>query len=180
MVSVLVGWAGGDWAEGGQDEGEGGLGGVEAVGAAAAPSSCRPGREPRDETPKSRVNPAPGRANGTLSTRTPGSGQSRRRRRARISSRHTEIEMPADRVNPVGIPPSSGRVAAQRAHQPPAPQRNIDNDPPRFEPDRPDPHALKTQKRGKCRGDAHVVLPCKPLTFEQPAACPARTAPRRY
>ncbi len=31
----------------------------------------------------------------------------------------------------------------------------------------------------QCRGDAHVVLPRKPLTFEQPAACPARAAARR-
>ena len=29
----------------------------------------------------------------------------------------------------------------------------------------------QVQKPGKCRGDAHAVPPCKPLTFKQPAAC---------
>jgi len=72
-----------------------------------------------------------------------------------------------------------GRVAALRAQQPSATQRHLHDRAAALEADRRHPHPLQAQKPGKCRGDAHVVLPRKPLTFEQPAACPARAAARR-
>jgi len=80
-------------------------------------------------------------------------------------------------VPPVGLDLADvvamrGRVAALRADQPPAAQRDLNDHPASLEPDRPDPHPIELKKPGKCRGDAHVVLPRKPLTFEQPAACP--------
>ena len=82
-----------------------------------------------------------------------------------------EIKMPPDRVLRPRVLARRRRVPALRAEQPPALQRDLDDHPVGLEPNLPHPHAGQAQKPGKCRRDAHAVPPCKPLTFEQPAAC---------
>src|SRR5436305_577731 len=83
-----------------------------------------------------------------------------------------EIQVPPVGLDLADVVAMRGRVAALRADQPPAAQRDLDGHPASLAPDRPDPPPIELKKPGKCRGDAHVILPRKPLTFEQPAACP--------
>ena len=82
-----------------------------------------------------------------------------------------EIQMAPHRVLRTRVLARPGRELAQRALQPAALERNLDHHHPGLEPDLAHPHAGQAQKPGKCRRDAHAVPPCKPLTFEQPAAC---------
>src|ERR1039457_5995740 len=67
--------------------------------------------------------------------------------------------------------PRPGRVPALRADQPASLERHLDDHPVGLEANLPHPNPRQAQKPGKCRRDAHAVLPCKPLTVEQPAAC---------
>ena len=90
-----------------------------------------------------------------------------------------EIQVPPDRVLRPRVLARSGRVLAQRADKAPASQRDLDDHPARLKPNLLDPDALQAQKPGKCARDAHVVLPRKPLTIEQPAACLEGAAARQ-
>ena len=122
---------------------------------------------------KSHVNSEPGLANGTPSARAPCTGQTPQTPppAADLKPPDPQIQMPPDRVPRPRVLPRTSGILALRANQPAAAQRDLDAHPPRLEADIPDPHALQVHKPGKCRLDAHAVLPCKPLTFEQPAAC---------
>ena len=82
-----------------------------------------------------------------------------------------EIEMSPDRVDRPLVLPRPSRVLAQRAEKTAASERDLDHHRVALEADLPDPYTGQVQKPGKCRGDAHAVPPCKPLTFKQPAAC---------
>ena len=61
--------------------------------------------------------------------------------------------------------------AAGRADPSPAPQPDSHDHPLGAKADVDDRGARETQQTVQCRGDAHVVLLRKPLTFKQPAAC---------
>jgi hypothetical protein len=65
----------------------------------------------------------------------------------------------------------SADLAAGRADPSPSPQPDADDHPLSAEADIGDRCARETQQTVECRGDAHVVLLRKPLTFKQPAAC---------
>jgi hypothetical protein len=72
-----------------------------------------------------------------------------------------EIEMAPDGVLRPGVLPRPARVPALRAHKPAATERDLHAHAVRLEPNIPDPDPRQTQKPGKCRRDAHVVLPHK-------------------
>jgi hypothetical protein len=93
-------------------------------------------------------------------------------RRTDLQPPNAEIEMTPIGLDLPHVMAMPGAVAALRATQSAATQRDLNDHSAALEPDRLDPHPLQAKKPGKCRGDAHVVLPPKPLTFEQPAACP--------
>ena len=82
-----------------------------------------------------------------------------------------EVQVPPDGVLRPRVLPRPARVPTLRADQPPAAQRDLHPHLVGLEPNLPDPHPRQAEKPGECRGDAHAVPPCKPLTFKQPAAC---------
>jgi hypothetical protein len=83
----------------------------------------------------------------------------------------SEIEVaPALDAPVMDLQPPAG-LAALRAHPPPTAQTNAHDHPLGGEADVDHGRARQAEQTLECGGDAHVVLPERPLTFRQPAAC---------
>jgi hypothetical protein len=132
----------------------------------------RPGRQPRDQALEvaRELRPRPGERHA-LGPRPVHRAPQPPTAAVDLQPPDPKIEVPPDRVLRPRVLTRPARVAALRADQPTAAQRDLDDHPVRLKADLPDPHAGQSQKPGKCRRDAHAVPPCKPLTFTQPAAC---------
>ena len=130
---------------------------------------------------KSRVNSAPGRANGTaLGPRAVHRAPKPPALAAKLQPPGAEVEMPPARHLRPRVLARPRRMPALRADEPLATKRHLNDHRVRPEPDPLHHHpGAETQKPGKCRRDAHAVPPCKPLTFRQPAACRSGRRARR-
>jgi len=98
--------------------------------------------------------------------------------RAELQPPHAEVQVPPDRLCTLLVVTVRRGVAAERADQPTAPQREPDDDPVLAELNIADPHPAEPQQPRESCGDAHVVLPCELTDLEQPPACRTRTAAR--
>ena len=96
--------------------------------------------------------------------------------RAELEPPDTEIEVPPDRLDLLAVMTVRRGELAQRAPQPPAPQRDPHHHPVSVElhPAHPDP--VQAQQARESRVDACRRPPVELLDLRQPAACSARTA----
>ena len=120
-----------------------------------------------------------GAANGTPSTRTPCSGHSSRRSRARTSncqrprSRWRQVDSTGWRLCRCGVEYShSGQRSRRRRSATVTATRSAKR------LDLPHPDPVQAQQARESRVDAHVVLPCELTDLGKPPACLTRTAAR--
>ena len=137
----------------------------------------RSGREPRDE--RLEVAGEPARVPGERNALDPDPvlrALDAAQLGAELKPPDPEIEVPPDRLDVLAVMAMRRRIRAQRAPQPPAPQRDPHHHPIAVKLHPPHPDPVQAQQARESRVDAHRRPPVELMTFKQPPACRARTA----